>query len=151
MRLPGRTRVPRVVPRCAPVPGSCVRAIGRRPVAGVSASRYGALLPAVSGASETLAGKRGACLAAAEALPAMRARHACVLAGEREIPWRGSCPRETWRPREAWRPGLTWSGPRAGFRSAGAPDVIAGSRAVARPTAFPLAGLAARPASGIGL
>ena len=82
---PGPTAVPRVVPlRSAAVPGTGLRAIGHRPVAGVSASRHCALLAEEAGAGA--AGARAS--RAAEARHAMRAWHGLMPAREVGTSWR---------------------------------------------------------------
>ena len=102
---PGHTRVPRVILlRSTLVPGSGLRAIGRRPVAGVSASRHRALLAAEAralaadaravaseaGAAEARSPEARASRAVTEARHAMRAWHGVMPAGEAGTPWRDS-------------------------------------------------------------
>jgi hypothetical protein len=109
---PGHTRVPRMILlRSTLVPGSGLRAIGRRPVAGVSASRHRALLAAdaravaadaralaadaralasEAGAAEARSPEARASGAVTEARHAMRAWPGVMPAGEAGTPWRDS-------------------------------------------------------------
>ena len=89
----GRTLVPRVVLGGTPVPVPRARAIRRRPVSGVSASRHGAPGRPNARAGEGRPGETGIDRATAEARHAMRARPAPLRPGVRSTSWRDSCPR----------------------------------------------------------